>query len=285
MQTFLPYPSFAESARVLDSPRLGKQRVETLQIARALLVPTYGWQRHPAVGMWRGYLPALTAYGLAMTDAWTERGFGDTVREQLVEFAPEVDGRTQEELAAAGLLPPWLGDEAVHESHRSRLIAKDPEFYRAAFPGTPEGLEYSWPHPEEQPETVAGDRLWVVRVDDVDTWREAGLVGMRATAPSGKVTRAWRAQLDDFEGRLLVGTTVGVLGADPTLLHLAEITGPLAAVTIDEEEFVARSARYEGDLERASLAVPALLQNPRTVFPVHLVPATVRQASAAAPAP
>ena len=49
MQTFLPYPSFAASASVLDSPRLGKQRVETLQIARALLVPTYGWQRHPAV--------------------------------------------------------------------------------------------------------------------------------------------------------------------------------------------------------------------------------------------
>src|SRR5690349_17262811 len=162
MQTFLPYPSFADSAAVLDSPRLGKQRVETLQIARALLVPTYGWQRHPAVGMWRGYLPALTAYGLAMTDAWTSRGFADTVREQVVEFAPEVDGRTQEELAAAGLLPPWIGDEAVHASHRSKLIAKDPEFYRPAFAGTPEGLEYSWPHPEERAETVAGDRLWVV---------------------------------------------------------------------------------------------------------------------------
>ena len=285
MQTFLPYASFAESAAVLDSPRLGKQRVETLQIARALLVPTYGWQRHPAVGMWRGYLPALTAYGLAMTDAWTARGFADTVREQLLEFAPEVDGRSQEELGAAGMLPPWLGDEAVHESHRSRLIAKDPALYRAAFPGTPEGLEYHWPHPIEVEAAPVGDRLWVLRVDDVETWRDAGLVGIPATAASGKVTRAWRAQLDDFDERLAPGTTVGVLGRDLTLLHLAEITGPSAAVTIDDAEFVARSARFEGNLERASLAVPALLQNPRRIFPVHLAPAVVREPTAAHLAP
>ena len=32
MQTFLPYPDFARSARVLDRKRLGKQRVETLQV-------------------------------------------------------------------------------------------------------------------------------------------------------------------------------------------------------------------------------------------------------------
>ena len=32
MQTFLPSPRFAESARCLDSARLGKQRVEAKQI-------------------------------------------------------------------------------------------------------------------------------------------------------------------------------------------------------------------------------------------------------------
>ena len=86
MQTFLPFASFDESARVLDSPRLGKQRVETLQILRALIVPTYGWQRHPAVGMWRNHVPALTAYGLAMTKAWTDRGFADSVRKAGTHF-------------------------------------------------------------------------------------------------------------------------------------------------------------------------------------------------------
>lgn len=37
MQTFLPYPNFIGSAKVLDSRRLGKQRVENLQIMQALL--------------------------------------------------------------------------------------------------------------------------------------------------------------------------------------------------------------------------------------------------------
>lgn len=37
MQTFLPYADFRASAHVLDRQRLGKQRVETLQIMQALL--------------------------------------------------------------------------------------------------------------------------------------------------------------------------------------------------------------------------------------------------------
>jgi hypothetical protein len=268
MQTFLPYPSFAESARVLDGPRLGKQRVETLQILRALLVPTYGWQRHPVVQMWRGHVPGLTAYGLAMTDEWLARGHADTVRPQLVEFAPAVDGLPQEELAARGLLPPWIGDEAVHESHRSRLIAKNPGFYEGVFPGTRRDLEYVWPPPPAAPPVQPEVPLWVVRVDDLATWREAGLVGMPQTNAAGKVTPACRQQLERFMEALEPGTRVAVLGEDPAVLHLAEVTGPVAGVTIDGAEYVARSARYEGDLARGELPVPAELQNPRRLFPV-----------------
>lgn len=47
MQTFLPYPSFVESAKCLDRQRLGKQRVEVLQLLKALLVPGSGWGNHP----------------------------------------------------------------------------------------------------------------------------------------------------------------------------------------------------------------------------------------------
>lgn len=36
MQTFLPYKSFEQSAACLDNKRLGKQRVEVLQILKAL---------------------------------------------------------------------------------------------------------------------------------------------------------------------------------------------------------------------------------------------------------
>ncbi len=141
MQTFLPYPSFAESAAALDTARLGKQRVETLQLLRANTVPGYGWRNHPAAKMWRGYLPALTAYGLAMTDAWIAAGRPDTVRPQLLRFAPDVDGMPEGELE----MPPWLGDEAFHLSHRSNLVRKDAAFYRPRFGDVPDDLPYIWP--------------------------------------------------------------------------------------------------------------------------------------------
>jgi hypothetical protein len=143
VQTFLPYPSFTASAAALDPVRLGKQRVETLQLLRANTVPDYGWRHHPAAKMWAGHLPALVAYGLAMTDAWIALGRADTVRSQLREFAPDVDGVAQEALD----LPRWIGDEAFHLAHRSNLVRKDPGFYRPRFGDVPDDLPYIWPTP------------------------------------------------------------------------------------------------------------------------------------------
>ena len=274
MQTFLPFPSFEESAHALDAARLGKQRVETLQILRALIVPTYGWQRHPAVGMWRGHVPALTAYGLAMVDAWDGLGHADTVRDQLVEFAPQVAGVPQQALADEGLLPPWVGDPALHESHRSKLIAKDPERYRPLFPGTPEGLEYVWPPVDLTEPEPSPHGLWVLRLPSAAPWRDSGLVGLPAVSPLGKVPPSWRQQLRALEDELVPGALVGVLGDDdPDLLHLAEITGPVAPASVDGEPWTAAAARFEGNLERRALPVPAVLQNPRRLFRIELVQA------------
>ena len=148
VQTFLPYPDFEQSARVLDLKRLGKQRVETIQIVRALTRPTYGWANHPAVLMWKGYEEALGRYGLTCCEVWTERGFGDTcavtIAADLRTFGIDAM-RTQAELAAGEALPPWLGQERVHLSHRSALVRKDPERYRALFPDVPDDLPYAWP--------------------------------------------------------------------------------------------------------------------------------------------
>ena len=43
-------------------------------------------------------------------------------------------------LRAAGQLPPWLGLDPVHVSHRSSLLRKDPEHYRRFFPTEPDDL-------------------------------------------------------------------------------------------------------------------------------------------------
>ncbi|MFF3200778.1 MSMEG_6728 family protein [Streptomyces sp. NPDC002962] len=147
MQTFLPYADFTASAAALDPRRLGKQRVEALQVLRGLTVAGYGWRHHPAVRMWTGYEEALVRYGLEVCGLWTATGRADTCAASLVAgFGREPAGiRSQRRLAEAGELPPWLGDPAFHRSHRSALLRKDPEFYAPQFPGVPDDLPYVWP--------------------------------------------------------------------------------------------------------------------------------------------
>lgn len=148
MQTFLPFPDFRRSAEALDERRLGKQRVEALQVIRALTRPAYGWKHHPATKMWTGHVEALAAYGLVVTEVWTGRGHADTCAATIIADLAEAGlppPRTQAELAAAGELPSWLGEEAFHRSHRSALVRKDPDRYRPLFPDVPDDLEYVWP--------------------------------------------------------------------------------------------------------------------------------------------
>jgi hypothetical protein len=149
MQTFLPYADFVQSARVLDDRRLGKQRVEAIQVLRALTVPGYGWRHHPAAAMWAGYEEALVRYGLDVCAQWCAAGKADTCATTLSTDLSDATGltepRTQAQLATAGELPPWLGDEDFHRSHRSALLRKDPAHYRAHFPDVPDDLPYMWP--------------------------------------------------------------------------------------------------------------------------------------------
>jgi pyrimidine dimer DNA glycosylase len=153
MQTFLPYADFVATAQVLDRRRLGKQRVEALQVLRALTVPGYGWRHHPVVRMWRGHEEALTRYGLEICRRWSELGHRDTCAASLRAEFTALRGaapRTQAELAGAGDLPPWLGDPALHRSHRSALVRKDPDHYRPLFPDVPDDLPYVWPPSEDR---------------------------------------------------------------------------------------------------------------------------------------
>jgi Pyrimidine dimer DNA glycosylase len=148
MQTFTPYSDFQATARALDTKRLGKQRVEVIQIVRALTVPGYAWATHPAVLMWKGYEEALGRYGLTMCEVWTERGFGDTCANTIIQdlrtFGIDTI-RSAGELATAGALPSWLFDPELLRSHQSALVRKDPEHYRQLFPDVPDDVDYVWP--------------------------------------------------------------------------------------------------------------------------------------------
>jgi len=134
MQTFLPFPTLYESAVALDNRRLGKQRVEVLQILKALTCEQYGWKNHPAVKMWKGHEPYLALYGLIVCNEWIERGFRDTCYDKIHVFTDFLRDK-----------PKWLGDKRLHSSHRAALLAKDPDWY-AQFNWTekPE-IKYFWP--------------------------------------------------------------------------------------------------------------------------------------------
>jgi Pyrimidine dimer DNA glycosylase len=148
MQTFTPYSDFEATAHTLDTKRLGKQRVEVIQIVRALTVPGYAWASHPAVLMWKGYEEALGRYGLTMCRVWTERGFADTCAETITadlrSFGiPSI--RSHEELSNDNALPSWLFDPLLLRSHQSALLRKEPEHYRGLFPGVGDDIPYVWP--------------------------------------------------------------------------------------------------------------------------------------------
>ncbi|HEU4676851.1 MAG TPA: MSMEG_6728 family protein [Motilibacteraceae bacterium] len=208
MQTFLPCPGFRASAALLDDRRLGKQRVEVLQVLRALTWTSYGWRNHPAVRMWRGFVPGLVAYGLAVCDEWVARGRVDAVGEALLGFTagrtPDVD-----ELAARGQLPPWLGHDPVHASHRSALVRKDPEHYRSLFPDVPDDLPYVWPR--------AAFPRWPVRrghAEALDLPAALALLGLDEARPEQERAVVSVAAGRDAEVALLPGagaTTAGLL--------------------------------------------------------------------------
>ena len=76
MQTFLPYADFKETAKCLDMKRLGKMRVEAMQILMVLTGLNKGkaWTNHPAVKMWRGYEAALAEYSYAKEHGASAKG-------------------------------------------------------------------------------------------------------------------------------------------------------------------------------------------------------------------
>ena len=212
MQTFLPYPDLRASCVVLDDKRLGKQRVETFQILRALTWPSYAWKNHPAVRMWRGFVPGLVLYGLENCREWTRRGYADTVAPQLLAWSGGVE-------PVDPPLPPWFGLEAFHLSHRSSLLRKDPDWYGPLFASLgeqdlPDDLPYLWP-PDVFPR-------WPVRggLEAQPVPVAAELLGL--TAPHAWQERAAAAVADGRDILLVArsgagGSTAGLLAGLATV--------------------------------------------------------------------
>ena len=133
MQTFLPYSSFEQSVKVLDSKRLGKQRVEAFQILNILLnrTQTRGWRNHPAVKMWKGHVNALKSYFNCCVREWIARGYKNNMKFK------NISGKI--------VFPLWIENRKFHDSHKSNLLRKNKEYYGRFGWKVGEDLDYVWP--------------------------------------------------------------------------------------------------------------------------------------------
>ncbi len=132
MQTFLPYPNIEKSVKVLDSQRLGKQRVEAFQILNIILNRTEkkGWRNHPIVKMWKGYANALKFYFNKVVEEWISRGFQNNMK--------------LEKIKGKVVFPSWMGNKEFHSSHRSNLLRKNKEHYSQFGWKEKDNLSYVW---------------------------------------------------------------------------------------------------------------------------------------------
>lgn len=130
VQTFLPEASYEASAAALDTKRLGKQRVEALQIEHVLIGLSTGWANHPAVRMWEGYLPALRMYKRACILEWVKRGFVNNMEIPSIQFAPR----------------PWWYKDPLIDIHQGVLIYKNPSHYQPMWPKQLSGAMNIWPN-------------------------------------------------------------------------------------------------------------------------------------------
>lgn len=139
MQTFLPYPDFDKSAHCIDPSRLGNQ---VYREGKTLVKG--GWPNHPASKMWKGYGIALAEYCLACLRELTARGRNYPTH---IEYFTEIRNRGEI------VLPPWVGDDRLHSSHRAALLFKKPEWYgkfgwneSPIVPNENGKLPYFWPN-------------------------------------------------------------------------------------------------------------------------------------------
>ena len=147
MQTFVPYADLHESAVALDNKRLNKQLLEGRQIYNILVENRNkgGWVNHPAVKMWRNYDNALYAY---LENVMLECRFrGISTEKNWSAITKMHDGNWDR--GSNIVMPPWWGDERVHQSHRHNLYKKDPGWYHMFVNESPvsccERCSYAWP--------------------------------------------------------------------------------------------------------------------------------------------
>eukprot|EP01080_Neovahlkampfia_damariscottae_P001350 gene1350-11432_t len=161
---------FQKTAQALDSKRLGKQRVEAMQILNILLkraridgkmyteeetkqllkentsknwpfeIPREkvqkkiikpSWSNHPVTTLWKDHVEALKLYYNCIVEEWIERKYNNNLE---LEF---IDETTLD-------IPPFLNNEEFMIVQRRNMIRKNQEFYSKIFGDLEEKDGYMW---------------------------------------------------------------------------------------------------------------------------------------------
>lgn len=133
VMTFVVTTDLAENFRILDTQRLGKQRVEGMQLINAI-ENNKGWSQHPAARMWANNLDALKHYVNCCIYEWIQRGNENTMKYY--------------EVPKFIVFPWWFSWNPLIQSHRAMLYRKNPFYYHDKFTIEEKYHQYGyiWPH-------------------------------------------------------------------------------------------------------------------------------------------
>ena len=118
---FIPVEDPLAIAKILDSKRLGKQRVEAKQIINIITnkAVSEAWKNHPAVLMWKPYPNELKYYYNIMVKEWINRGYKNNM--------------TLYNVKSPIHMPWFMYCKPVTLSHQASLLRKNYSHYHKFF--------------------------------------------------------------------------------------------------------------------------------------------------------
>lgn len=147
VNTFITSESLEECAKNLDNLRLGKQRVECIQLISFIEnKDNKGFRNHPILIMWSNNVDALKVYCNFMIREWIKRGFTNTIElydldESKIVFYKNI---YNEETKLTEIIKPEIKDDSIVFpiwfnwkplilSHQSSLLKKNFDYYSKIF--------------------------------------------------------------------------------------------------------------------------------------------------------
>lgn len=132
MQSFVTDSCLLTCVKNLDNKRLGKQRLEGLQMLNSIYSgSTRGLFHNHCTKMWKNHPLALQAYINFCIQEWIFRGFKNTMK-----IFPEYSEQ----------MPDWFYWKSLQRSHRANLLRKNLAFYKDKFIKTPQDYEILRPY-------------------------------------------------------------------------------------------------------------------------------------------